>query len=29
MSSERRPALDALRTVVVIGLVFFHAALPP
>jgi peptidoglycan/LPS O-acetylase OafA/YrhL len=27
MSTERRPALDALRTVVVVGLVFFHAAL--
>jgi peptidoglycan/LPS O-acetylase OafA/YrhL len=27
MTPDRRPALDALRTVVVIGLVFFHAAL--
>jgi Acyltransferase family len=27
MTTERRPALDVLRTVVVIGLVFFHAAL--
>src|SRR4029453_1873307 len=26
-TTERRPALDALRTAVVIGLVFFHAAL--
>ena len=27
MPTERRPALDVLRTAVVIGLVFFHAAL--
>lgn len=27
MDNGRRPALDALRTVVVVGLVFFHAAL--